>query len=233
MKIQNPNLFLLASLLSSCPDERWLSEIKLLSEGLANERKFALITPTLAMLTASVIESLHSDYIDFFDRQHMANPIYETEYGRNRSVSKASELADLAGFYRAFGLEIGGLPEMPDHFAVELEFYAYLLIKQQLLNGLSDSEGVEILCQARRHFLQDHLGSFAQVICTYENIKNHDFYGPLFQWCAELVAEACSDLGVEPAPLAYFSQEQEPEGFGCAVLNTCPVAQKFESSKKE
>ena len=37
-----------------------------------------------------------------------ACPAYEMEYGRNEIIRQASDLADLAGFYRAFGMEIAG-----------------------------------------------------------------------------------------------------------------------------
>jgi len=227
--LQNPTLYLLASLLSSCPEPaRWREELPLLwNGGLHKEPLAAALTPLLADWLSDLSEArllgLHSEYIEIFDRQHVANPIYETEYGRNRSISKATELADLAGFYRAFGLDSDGIPEMPDHFAVELEFYAYLLLKQQVLQDLQDAEGVEIVAQARQHFLRDHLGGFAKAMAASAGTQTHPFYGPLFQWTGQLVMAACDTLNVDPEPIAYFSREQEPEGFDCAVLGSCPA----------
>lgn len=239
-QLQNPALFLLASLLSSCPEPiRWREEIPLLWEGKANDDSLqsGIQNEVLAATLAPLLESwlsdfseerlweLHSEYIEVFDRQHVANPIYETEYGRNRSISKATELADLAGFYKAFGLESDGIPEMPDHFAVELEFYAYLLMKQQVLQDLADTEGVEIVKEARQHFLKDHLGGFAKAMAASEGTQSHPFYGPLFQWTGHLVSAACEEMQLDPEPIAYFSREQEPEGFDCATLGSCPVVQ--------
>lgn len=244
-ELQNPALYLLASLLSSCPEPaRWREELPLLWNGKGHEGKglrheplatglLPLLADWLSDLSEPRLWDLHSEYIEIFDRQHVANPIYESEYGRNRSISKATELADLAGFYRAFGLEPDGLPEMPDHFAVELEFYAYLLMKQQLLQDLHDAEGVAIVARARQHFLRDHLGGFAKAMAASEGTQSHPFYGPLFQWTAQLVNASCVSLEVDPAPIAYFSREQEPEGFDCATLGSCPVVQAAQHSAEQ
>ncbi|PKL76013.1 MAG: hypothetical protein CVV27_12430 [Candidatus Melainabacteria bacterium HGW-Melainabacteria-1] len=238
-ELQNPALYLLASLLSSCPEPaRWLEELPLLrNDNTGNGRHSEALADPLAEWLSDLNEerlwALHSEYIDIFDRQHVANPIYETEYGRNRSISKATELADLAGFYRAFGLDPDGIPEMPDHFAVELEFYAYLLMKQQLLQDLHDADGVAIVAQARQHFLRDHLGGFAKAMAASEGTQAHPFYGPLFQWTGQLVTAACRTLDVDPAPIAYFSREQEAEGFDCATLGSCPVVQAAQKSAEQ
>jgi nitrate reductase assembly molybdenum cofactor insertion protein NarJ len=56
---------------------------------------------------------------------------------------KATELSDIAGFYRAFGFEMNqeGDRDMVDHISVELEFYSLLMMKYLYLNKANDLMG--------------------------------------------------------------------------------------------
>ena len=54
---------------------------------------------------------------------------YETEYDPLASARKGHRLADLLGFYEAFGVRLADhRKEFPDHIAAELEFMAILLV---------------------------------------------------------------------------------------------------------
>jgi len=65
--------------------------------------------------------AFRSEYIDLFDRGQAKASLYETEYGQ--PLSKGNKLADLSGFYEAFGFAFSAVQgEMLDHVAVELEF---------------------------------------------------------------------------------------------------------------
>ncbi len=73
------------------------------------------------------------DYVRLF---HGAGPVqlYETAYGDGRRLGGRSvEMADISGFYKAFGLEASG-PDRnrADHLGAELEFLSLLLIKRGL-----------------------------------------------------------------------------------------------------
>jgi nitrate reductase assembly molybdenum cofactor insertion protein NarJ len=83
-------------------------------------------------------------------------PQYETEYCHWKDPTyRAQQMADIAGFYRAFGLETSAdRPERPDHIALELEFLAFLLEKRC---ATAEPEQIEVCDDARAKFVQDHL----------------------------------------------------------------------------
>lgn len=102
-----------------------------------------------------------------------ACPPYETEYQpSSESFFRAQELADIAGFYRAFGIEpAAAKPERPDYLPLELEFMAFLLTKKRLADAATDNEElaaehVAVCAKAERAFFQEHIvwwaASFAQ-----------------------------------------------------------------------
>lgn len=83
-------------------------------------------------------------------------PPYETEFCANAEpFYRSQQMADIGGFYRAFGLEF---VERPDYLPLELEYLALLLTKERL--AASEPDGLEraAICRsAREHFLRDHL----------------------------------------------------------------------------
>ncbi|GJQ25357.1 MAG: hypothetical protein HBSAPP02_03890 [Phycisphaerae bacterium] len=85
-------------------------------------------------------------------------PPYELEY-RSAEVFQASQtLADVAGFYRAFGFEAAGpVAERPDHAATQWEFIAVLCMKASLATREADRTGC---IQALRSFLTDHAAAW-------------------------------------------------------------------------
>ena len=87
-------------------------------------------------------------------------PPYETEYlPGDEPFSRAQHMADIAGFYQAFGVSPGThLRERVDHVSLELEFMALLLLKQR--SAATTAEG-EVCEGARRNFFRDHLAWWA------------------------------------------------------------------------
>ncbi len=87
-----------------------------------------------------------------------ACPPYETEYIPSTDITQRSQaMADVAGFYRAFGLERSEQsPERFDHVSLELEFVAFCYQKLLVLTEAGDGEGIEVTRTALRRFLSDH-----------------------------------------------------------------------------
>ncbi len=85
----------------------------------------------LRELLLGLVEATHQanarelahEYVFLFDRQARCPP-YEGAYGEAQQMAgKAPQLADVAGFYAAFGLEpAAARPDAEDHIAAELEF---------------------------------------------------------------------------------------------------------------
>lgn len=90
-------------------------------------------------------------------------PPYGGEYGQAHIFEKSQTLADVAGFYRAFGLTLAkGVHDRPDHIAFELEFMEFLCLKQALAEARDHgAERVAFCLKAQRSFLETHLGFWA------------------------------------------------------------------------
>ncbi|MEO6810319.1 MAG: molecular chaperone TorD family protein [Isosphaeraceae bacterium] len=100
-------------------------------------------------------------------------PPYETEYvSTSEAFQRTQQLADIAGFYCAFGLEPSNQsPERHDNVVLELEFMAFLLLKKRL--AVSDPEDVDeaaehvLVCEEAEHsFMKDHLSWWLPAFAT-------------------------------------------------------------------
>lgn len=81
---------------------------------------------------------------------------YELEGAKNKDVFAITQsLADIKGFYRAFGLEIQP-EERADHVSVEAEFLGYLLLKESLALEKGQAENAAVCAGARTGFWNDH-----------------------------------------------------------------------------
>lgn len=220
--------FVLASVVTSYPDERFPdlvaelledTEVDTYMDSISPERWSVLKEHLVAALeNPSLLDDLRAEYIDTFDRGRSANPLYETEYGRGRAMVKGNELADIAAFYKAFGLEIGAegvSREMLDHVAVELEFYAILLMKQEALLQRGDEGGGNIVLDARRSFLKDHLGRFVTSIASRPGVQDSPFYSTVFGCMGDLVAQECRVVEVQPQRAEWIAGQQEEEAMCC------------------
>jgi DMSO reductase family type II enzyme chaperone len=120
---------------------------------------------TLLVELERPLEELRADYDRVFGLvQSRECPPYETEYhASTEPFFRTQQLADVAGFYRAFGLQTArAAPERPDHIAAELEFMAFLALKERLaLESAGDSpdpaDQAAVCAAAQRSFCGDHL----------------------------------------------------------------------------
>lgn len=88
-------------------------------------------------------------------------PPYETEYGMAHVFMKVQSMADVAGFYRGFGLAPSEhARERPDHLAAEIEFLHFLLLQEAMAHTEGRMDAAKVARRARSTFLRDHLGTW-------------------------------------------------------------------------
>jgi TorA maturation chaperone TorD len=122
-------------------------------------------------------EGLVAEHQRLFRTELAATP-YETEYGPASAARKGPVLADVLGFYAAFGFRTASAAsELPDHIGAELEFLGLLLLKGADALGRGAAEEAAVAEDAARKFFADHLArwgpAFSQAL---RNAARHSFY---------------------------------------------------------
>ena len=126
---------------------------------------------------------------------------FETEYGPEGGFEQPQALADIAGSYRAFGLEIrGGQDERVDHAACECEFLSFLARKEVYTLGVGPlASELEVVRSAERGFLREHLGRFGRAFAS--RLLQEDpagFFGATGAVLFAFLAWDCRRFGVTP-----------------------------------
>lgn len=157
----------LRSALDALPEgPRLVGALKDLEDALA--RTLAL-TPDRAAWEA--------EYGRLFTFGEVAAPPYEAEYTGSHIFMQTQEMADVGGFYKAFGIDVNELSDRPDHLPTELEFMYVLCLKEAWFLREGDAEGLQITRDAERRFLEVHLGRWIRPF--KERLERHarlDFY---------------------------------------------------------
>ncbi len=152
---------------------------------------------------AQSLETLKNSYNFLFG--HTAQPKvppYETEYGEETLFQQPQELADIAGFYKAFGLEWNSdQHERVDHISGECEFLSFLTRKEAYALELQDVFTVIETRKAQKLFLKDHLGRFVPSFSNLLSREDPDgFYGTLGKICHEFIQRECHQYDIPFGP---------------------------------
>lgn len=187
----------LLSLGFTAPDEETLAELRALAEGLAEREDAPPEVDELVALLGTDARELAGEYQALFGG-NVRVPPYEGSYEADPFRS-ARELADVAGFYRAFGADAtGAAAERPDHAGCELEFLAFLAAKR--LTAATEEES-ETCRAAEDAFLRDHLGRWLGAFCRRVEAEGTPFYASLARLGARFASEELERRGLEPEPL--------------------------------
>jgi TorA maturation chaperone TorD len=130
--------------------------------------------------------------------------LHETAYGDGRRLAgRAVELADIGGFYAAFGFALSeSEPDLPDHLCAELEFYSLLLVKEAYALSRGWFPQVHIVRTAAGAFLEQHLGRWVGAFKSALGENNAIFYGDLAQTVEIAVEAECKRRRVQPVSCA-------------------------------
>lgn len=159
-------------------------------------------------------------------------PLYELEYGEEHSYREPQELADITGFYQAFGLRSAQkVHERPDHISLEAEFVYFLLYKKAIALRANHLENAATCQQAYERFLQEHLAFWLPAL-TYRITK---FAKPgllysLAEFAYEFVTQDCRKqnlrIGSENLVIRPITEKTDA---GCVSCQLGPQAAGQES----
>ena len=165
------------------------------------------------------METLQPAYLTLFMGKAKVS-LHETAYGDGRRMGgRPVELADINGFYSAFGMHIQDTdPDLPDHLSVELEFLSTLLLKMAWQKTPSTAQS-QICARAARKFLEDHLGRWVPSL-----VKQLDEEG-LAPWIALgrllnlAILGECRAFGAKPVllPGRLPADPMQADDFNCPM----------------
>lgn len=156
-------------------------------------------------------------------------PDYETAYLSRDVFQQTEVMADVAGFYRAHGLEVGSqLYQRPDHITTELEFMGFLTRKEAYAIEHLGEEQQEMAHEVQALFLRDHLACWGPALGR--RIASRDEgagspYGPVGRALAEWLAIECEKFDITPAHSVDEPILEWPEldDGTCGVEAECPA----------
>lgn len=149
-------------------------------------------------------------------------PWCEADWFPDDVFAKTNRLADIAGFYRAFGLE-RRLRERVDHVALECEFMGHLLRRAAAGRALGHSpDDVDTVEAAARSFFADHVGAYLGAFGRrLARLDGHPYFRAAGRFLERLAAAerrafALPPLAGEPSP-AHAPEENDDACGGCPL----------------
>lgn len=160
-------------------------------------------------LAAAQLDQLREEYRRTFGHtMAMDCAAYETRYNSGDIFQQVRILADIAGWYRAFGLAISPqVKERLDHISVELEFMYVLTHKEAYALARDAVDKAQLCTETQAGFLREHLGQ----------------WGPVFARLLGNKADAGLYQAVAHALEAFFALEFERFGLELPPLRQPPL----------
>ncbi|MCH8050739.1 MAG: molecular chaperone TorD family protein [Chloroflexi bacterium] len=173
----------------------------------------------MADLSPSELKSLHGH---IFSHVVSADcPPCEAFYTAKEIFQETTELADIAGFFKAFGLTLAE-SERVDHISVELEFMHFLTYKEAYAQTHHDPARARFCRETQRKFIRDHLGRwgihFARLL---DQRADGGYYGCLASLLEKFISSEVAFLRVNPE-VALASQEWRSED---SDESSCPIGE--------
>jgi TorA maturation chaperone TorD len=154
-------------------------------------------------------------------------PPYETLFGNDHVFGQAHVMGDIAGFYKAFGVELSrDIHERMDHLSVELEFMHFLAYKESYARCHDGADKTQIVVDAQKKFVKDHIGRWVPLFSRML-VKKADsgFFHLVANFTSEWMDFDAAYLGVNPQP--YSEADYRPATFNA------PEGQTYECGAQD
>lgn len=123
-------------------------------------------------------------------------PHQESDYVASHAFQKADVMADIAGFYAAFGVRVSSTHrELPDFLGAELEFLHLVGWKEAQARRQSRHAAASICRKAHEKFLADHLAAWVR---AFRESVERSQVGQFYILLARLTESFTKAQGVEP-----------------------------------
>lgn len=136
------------------------------------------------------------------------------------------QMADVAGFYRAFGaVPEGPAAERPDHVACELEFLAFLAARRLEFDEAGRADDADFLAGIEDSFLRTHLSRFMGPLCAaMEAATELPTYRALAQIGTRFITGEIVARGLDPPRVRRPGPSGvEGDEVTCGGANGCPL----------
>ena len=154
-------------------------------------------------------------------------PPYETLFGNDHVFAQSHVMGDIAGFYKAFGVELSkDIHERLDHLSVEFEFMHFLAYKESYSRCHDGADKTQIVVDAQKKFVKNHIGRWVPLFCRMM-VKKAD--SGLFKFVADMMSDwmdfEAAFLSVTPQP--YSEADYRPATFNA------PEGQTYECGAQD
>ena len=136
-------------------------------------------------------------------------------------------MGDIAGFYKAFGVELSrDVHERMDHLSVELEFMHFVAYKESYARCHDGAEKTQIVVDAQKKFVKEHIGRWVPMFAKMLARKaDYGFYRHMAELTSEWIDFDVAFLGVTPEP--YTETDYRPATFNA------PEGQTYECGAQD
>lgn len=194
---------------------RWATDLSdaVRLSGSKPQKTFRITLQNIAESLPDRLEALQGQHSALYSSGNIC-PLQESDYVASHAFQKTDVMADVAGFYRAFGLRVSRAQrELPDFLGSELEFLHTVAWKQAQAMQEGCRDGAAVCRQAHRKFLAAHLTMWVEAFrAKMETSPAGRFYVVLACLVEAFVkAEGVRPQFVLPAP----PESTLPESAGC------------------
>ncbi len=183
------------------PDAERFADIReIANEYLAAEQQTPL-TGLAHLAMATDVETVEPEYVALMSFSSSPDcPAFETAYFSSDAIQQTMRMADIAGFYRAFGVDTRSGGFRPDELSVELEFMAYLCQKEAYAVEHLGAPRVKQTAKAQRMFMGEHLGRWGAAFGRRVSSRATpgSFYHMAALALSAWISDDCVLLGTKP-----------------------------------